>query len=101
MWGDATMKITEKIKTFKEEHPTATKIIIGTTGAVVAVTVICVACGTCGIKVEVTTVYDRVNRVKELGYAQELKNAALGIEAKHLDPSLTWDKHKEICSKYL
>ena len=96
-----TMKITEKIKTFEEEHPTATKIIIGTTGAVVAVTVICVACSTCGIKVEVTTVDDRVNRVNELGYAQELKNAALGIEAKHLDPSLTWDKHKEICGKYL
>ena len=101
MWGDATMKITEKIKTFKEERPMATKIIIGTTGAVAAVAVICVACSTCGIKVEVTTVDDRVNRVKELGYAQELKNAALGIEAKHLDPSLTWEKHKEICSRYL
>lgn len=83
------------IKEFKEKHPKATKAIKCVIGGVV---IFCAA-NACGLKV--TTREYREDEIDLLGYANDLKNAALGAEAKGLDASHIWERRQDIIDDYV
>lgn len=101
------MRVTDKIAAFKEEHPTATKIVkvVAITGAV-AGTVVGVSAAVTyvnnnGLRLELSSFETREERFKMDGDARELFNAALGIEAKGLDAAETWDRYNAIADSYI
>ncbi len=83
------------VKEFKEKHPKvvkAAKIVVG-------VAVVIFAANQCGLKV--TTREYREDEIDILGYANDLKNAALGAEAKGLDATGIWERRQAIIDDYV
>lgn len=66
-----------------EKNPKVIKII--KIVAIAGVVSICYVCHANGVRVEITTQNFRDIRNADIGYSENLKNAALGIEAKGLD----------------
>lgn len=101
------MDIKSKIAEFKEEHPTATKIVkvAAIAGAAVGVAfgvgTVITYINSNGIKIELTSFETREARFKMDGDARELFNAALGIEAKGFDATETWDRYNAIADSYI
>lgn len=92
-----------KVCEWTKKHPKITKVI-KITGVVM------VFCGTfCvsyiavkgGYKVEVTSLTDRENRVLDLGFAENLRNGALGTEARGFNASAIWAKRDAIVKSYI
>lgn len=83
------------IKEFKEKHP---KVVKAAKIAVSCASVIFVA-SQCGLRV--TTREYRENEIDALGYANDLKNAALGAEAKGLDATSIWGCRQSIIDDYV
>lgn len=101
------MSVRDKIAVFKDEHPTATKIVkaVVITGAV-AGTVAGVSAAVTyinnnGLRLELSSFETREERFKMDGDARELFNAALGIEAKGLDETETWNRYNAIADSYI
>ena len=101
------MDIKTRISEFKEEHPTATKIVktVAITGAVlgtvVGVNAVATYISDNGMKLELSSFKTREERFKMDGDARELFNAALGIEAKGLDATETWGCYNAIADSYI
>ena len=101
------VSVKDKIAEFKEEHPTATKIVkaVAITGAVAGAVVGVSAAVTYisdnGLRFELSSFETREARFKIDGDARELFNAALGIEAKGLDATETWDRYNVIADSYI
>lgn len=91
------------IQKWKENHPKAVKVI-KITAAVSLVIISGVGCYVWhdkGYRIELTTQEFRNARSINIGYSENLKNAALGIEAKGLDASKTWARHDAIIAPYM
>ena len=90
------------IQKWKEEHPKVVKVvkIVTATGLVIAVGVGGHIYYDKGYRIEITTRESRIIRNASIGYSENLKNAALGIEAKGLDASKTWARRDAIISPY-
>ena len=101
------MSVRDKIAVFKDEHPTATKIVkaVVITGAVAGTVAGVSAAATYinnnGLRPELSSFETREARFKIDGDARELFNAALGIEAKGLDATETWDRYNAIADSYI
>lgn len=95
------MKITEKVSEWKENHPKASKIIVGVTITSAAVVGTYVACSANGVEVKITTHKIRECEFDLCGYARELRNAVKGIEAKGLDPTATLERFNELRDSYV
>lgn len=90
------------IQKWKEEHPKVVKVvkIVTATGLVIVVGVGGYIWYDRGCRIEITTQEFRNTRNINIGYSENLKNAALGIEAKGLDASKTWARRDAIISPY-
>lgn len=101
------MSVKDKVAVFKDEHPTATKIVkaVMITGAVAGTVAGVSAAATYinnnGLRLELSSFETREARFKMDGDARELFNAALGIEAKGLDAAKTWDRYNAIADSYI
>ena len=101
------MSVRDKIAVFKDEHPTATKIVkaVVITGAVAGTVAGVSAAATYinnnGLRLELSSFETREARFKMDGDARELFNAALGIEAKGLDATETWGRYNAIADSYI
>lgn len=97
------MKIKEKINEFKEAHPTATKVASFTAQVAIGATIGAGinAFSKAGVRVDVSTSASRKNIELQLGDARELFNAALGIEARGLDATKTWERYHAIVDPYI
>lgn len=101
------MSVKSKVTEFKNNHPTATKVA-KTVMIAGAVTVTCVTAFEAveyingkGLMIEISSFETREARFKMDGDARELFNAALGIEAKGLDASKTWNRYNMIAESYI
>lgn len=101
------MSVKDKVAVFKDGHPTATKIVkaVMITGAVAGTIMGASAAVTYinnnGLRLELSSFETREARFKIDGDARELFNAALGIEAKGLDATETWDRYNAIADSYI
>ena len=101
------VSVKDKIAEFKDEHPTATKIVkaVMITGAVAGTIMGASAAVTYinnnALRLELSSFETREARFKIDGDARELFNAALGIEAKGLDATETWDRYNAIADSYI
>ena len=101
------MSVKDKVAVFKDEHPTATKIVkaVMITGAVagtiMGVSAVVTYINNNGLRLELSSFETREARFKIDGDARELFNAALGIEAKGLDATETWDRYNAIADSYI
>jgi len=84
---------------WKEKNPKAVKII--KIVAIVGTISICYVCHIKGVRIEITTQNFRDIRNADIGYSENLKNAALGIEARSLDASKTWARRAAIIAPYV
>ena len=101
------MSVKDKVAVFKDEHSTATKIVkaVMITGAVagtiMGVSAVVTYINNNGLRLELSSFETREARFKIDGDARELFNAALGIEAKGLDATETWDRYNAIADSYI
>ena len=95
------MKVTENVSEWKENHPKATRIIIGATITSAAVIGAYIACSANGVEVKITTPKIRECEFDLCGDARELCNAVKGIEAKGLDPTATLERFNELRDSYV
>lgn len=101
------MSVKDKVAVFKDEHPTATKIakavmITGAVaGTIMGVSVAVTYINNNGLRLELSSFETREARFKIDGDARELFNAALGIEAKGLDATETWNRYNAIADSYI
>lgn len=101
------MKIKEKVNEFKEEHPTIVGIIdvvmLAGIGAVLGVGINASSnhIKTIGLRIDISTFASREMYANKFGDARELKNAALGIDAKGLNSVTTWARYHAIVDPYI
>lgn len=104
------MKIKEKANEFKEEHPTVAGIVdvvmLAGIGAALGVGIKASSnyidyIKTIGLRIDVSTFASREMYANKFGDARELKNAALGIDAKGLNSAQTWARYHAIVDPYI